>query len=41
MMLLPLATPPPVKKANKPQLSLATRNKEKKNKKKQKRWLRG
>jgi len=41
MMLLPLATPPHVKKANKPQLSLAARNKEKKNKKKQRRWLPG
>ncbi len=42
MMLLPLATPPPVKKANKPQLSLAARNKEKKNKeaKKMVTWLR-
>jgi hypothetical protein len=42
MMLLPPATPPPVK-ANKPQLSLAARNKEKKNKKEAKKmvtWLR-
>jgi hypothetical protein len=40
MMLLPLATPPPVKKANKPQLSLAARNRKRKIKK-QRRWLPG